>query len=337
MANIVDYGDVRCIKRGVYDKYKFLKQLTASRSAARGSDELRVSQGLAYDGAIVIRNDGKNEGGHVLTDDGRLYKNLTELQIERFKRGILLKQPSQRVSAGLASRFIVEVFGDAELSKKGRKKHCSNPANACKADPEHNHRYRYYLSARGEYERAMKEFKFMFAAFADTKTFDEAIARFRFALNSSNPQAFYGFLEGVGIDLLRKLAVMIAKANDAAFRKKYMKDAIEYATIALRAARIVEEGTVGKQWWMLPCYVALAQVYAASGQYILALNAIPEKVMGNDEKTKDVWKIPGIQALRESFAWEYLLSGKAVLDYAEFVFSCASSLLFIGNEDSHRK
>ena len=89
-------------------------------------------------------------------------------------------------------------------------------------------------------------------------------------------------------------------------------------------------------WKTRSYHIVLARVYAADGQYKKALRQIPQFMRGIG-KNIELWKMPSIQALRERFAWEYILSGKALLDVAAFMFDSAASLLSFGAEGNYQK
>lgn len=296
----VSRGTVKCVSEDQYSFVNSLKQFATKKNAWCKPRQLNVSQGYRHDGVVEIEIGQDNDTfgttrAHLLTDDGRLYKNLSRLEVERFYQRILFKPPDQRVSAASARQFITWVFGPRELSKKGMKWTCATFPGICRPSARNS---AYYLAARGKYRQAMCMLKGAVTAAMDSKTFEGALRKMSNILSTKQSSFLYGNSYRMAAAYLNVLAQMIALAKNDAFRKQHAKNAVRYARIALETVKGVyyKQGQFG---WIkkaaFPYNRTMAMAYAANGQYQKALKHVSSyRVDG-----KDFAQIPRMKALRE--------------------------------------
>lgn len=244
---------VTCVKPKEYEEYDFLKQLDAKgRTFSCKPHGIGVEKGSeSHDGVVVISDVAKPRKHHILTDDGRLYKNLTTLDVERFHLGILGRKPNARIAAKRARSFIAKVWGTDELSAKGERAYCSERPGRCGTGPNTDP---IYLARRGEYGLAL------------------AIFSQKIIKTASNPSR-----NNMDLMLLHNnYAWIVATATDSTIRQQYIRIAILSAKTAVRLAE-KDSGHLTPD--VRKIHVGnykhtLAMAYTMNGEYTKALKAI---------------------------------------------------------------
>ncbi len=142
-----------CIKKETYEQAGWLRDIFKLKPGENCETGIYVSDGTLPSDGIAEVQQLPLEKTTIIRDDGAVYENLSDLDVQRLYLGTYSGKPTRSIDAAQSREFIGDMLSNTALSKSGRSEFCkSNKCENPKSDP-------WFYAEHGDCSRAEKLLK----------------------------------------------------------------------------------------------------------------------------------------------------------------------------------